>query len=74
MMYGWAMMAGYGFGHWIAFALMVVIVLYPVGRILGRIGLSPLWAVLVLVPLANLIGLWVLAFVDWPREEKPSGA
>jgi peptidoglycan/LPS O-acetylase OafA/YrhL len=51
---------------------MVAVVLYPVGRILGRIGLSPLWSVLALIPLANLFALWLFAFIDWPgRERKP---
>ncbi|CAG2150780.1 MULTISPECIES: hypothetical protein [Ralstonia] len=61
-------MAGYGLAHWITFAVMAVVLLYPIGRILMRIGLSPFWAILVLVPFFNLIGLWVLAFVEWPRQ------
>lgn len=68
MMTGWTdMMWGYGVGHWIFFVVMVAIVLYPIGRILGRLGLSPFWSVLALIPIVNLIGLWLLAFVDWPR-------
>jgi hypothetical protein len=67
MMTGWTdMMGGYGIGHWIFFALMVAVVLYPIGRILARIGFSPFWSVLALIPLGNLIGLWLLAFIDWP--------
>ncbi len=66
MIYGWSMMGGYGFGHWIFFAVMVVLLIYPVGRILGRMGLSPLWAIVAFIPLVNVIGLWVLAFADWP--------
>jgi len=61
------MMVGYGFSHWLMFALMVAAVLYPVGRILGRIGLSPFWSVLALIPFINLVSLWVLAFTEWPR-------
>jgi len=62
-------MAGYGAAHWIVFLVMAVVLLYPIGRILKRIGLSPFWAVLAFVPLLNLLGLWVLAFVDWPRQD-----
>lgn len=65
MFYGWADMAGYGVAHWLAFTLMIA--LYPIGRILGRTGLSPFWSVLVLIPFVNLIALWVFAFIDWPR-------
>ncbi|WP_244111976.1 hypothetical protein [Burkholderia diffusa] len=66
MMYHWPGMAGYGPAHWIAYLVMAVLLLYPVSRILKRIGLSPFWAILALVPLLNLVGLWFLAFIDWP--------
>jgi len=52
--------------HWFGFILMVVVVAYPAGRILGRMGFSPLWTILAFVPGLNLIALWVLAFADWP--------
>jgi hypothetical protein len=68
MMTGWTDMMGYGAGHWIFFAVMVAIVLYPIGRILGRLGFSPFWSVVVLIPLANLIGLWILALIAWPGD------
>ncbi|MDC6177084.1 hypothetical protein [Ralstonia solanacearum] len=61
-------MAGYGLAHWITFAVMALVLLYPIGRILTRIGFSPFWAVLVFVPIFNLIGLWLLAFVAWPSK------
>lgn len=67
MMYGTEM--GYGFwslGHWLWFLFVAVLVVVPVGRILGRLGISPFWALLALVPIANLVGLWALAFTPWP--------
>lgn len=66
MMYNWMDMSGYGLSHFLVFAVMVALILYPIGRILSRIGLSPFWSVLVLVPFVNLIALWVLAFSEWP--------
>lgn len=69
MMYHWDYMAGYGSAHWIVFVIMALVVLYPIGRILRRIGLSPIWAILAFVPMLNLLGLWILAFVDWPRQD-----
>ena len=62
---GW--MYGYGFFHWFSFIMMVALVAYPVGRILNRIGFSPLWAIAMFIPLVNLIALWILAFTEWPR-------
>lgn len=59
-------MFGYGPAHWLWFVVMIAAVIYPVGRILGRIGFSPLWSILAFVPLVNLIALWILALTDWP--------
>jgi len=36
-------------------------------RTVGKSGLSGWWAVLGLVPLVNLIALWVFAFAEWPN-------
>lgn len=68
MMDHWMWMTGYGLVHLLFFAVMVAVILYPLGRILNRIGVSPFWSVLVFFPLVNLIALWVLAFSDWPVE------
>lgn len=70
MMDNWTFMTSYGVFHWLIFVAMVAIVLYPLGRILKRIGLSPFWSLLVFVPFVNLISLWVLAFSEWPVERK----
>jgi hypothetical protein len=40
----------------------------PAGMVLKRLGFSMWWALLCLVPIAALLGLWVLAFIRWaPR-------
>jgi hypothetical protein len=39
----------------------VAAIAYPVGVILKRLGYSPLWAAVALVPILNLAGLWVVA-------------
>jgi hypothetical protein len=72
MMWSWMNMAGYGLGHWLVFTVMVLVFIYPIGKILTRIGLSPFWSILAFVPLVNLIGLWVLAFIDWPKGDAGS--
>ena len=66
--YGWSDTMVFGPFHWVFFIAVVAVVLYPVGRILRRIGFSPLWSVLVFVPLINLVALWVLATTDWPAQ------
>ncbi len=65
--------AGYVFhGVWGAlFAIVVLaLVLVPFGRIWMRTGHSSLWALLMLVPVANLVSLWVLAFKKWPAVDR----
>jgi hypothetical protein len=57
---------GLAFDHFRHFAALV---LYPIGRILRRIGFSPVWSVLTFVPIVNLIGLRVLALSSWPRSD-----
>ena len=47
MMYDWMAPAMYGPFHWLVFAAVVAVIVYPIGRILRRLGFSPLWAVLV---------------------------
>lgn len=69
MMYGWSDTMVFGPFHWLSFILLAALVLYPVGRILSRIGFSPFWSVAVFVPLVNLIALWGLAMIDWPESK-----
>lgn len=59
--------------HWITFALLAALVLYPIGRILARIGFSPLWSIVAFIPLTNLFGLWAIAPAPWSgdKEESP---
>lgn len=54
-------MAGWGAMHWLMMLIVAVLVIYPTSLILRRLGYSQFWAVLVLVPGVNLIGLWVVA-------------
>jgi hypothetical protein len=68
MMDNWTNMGEYGLAHLIVLVAVAALILYPIGRILRRAGLSPFWSVLALIPLVNFISLWVFAFTDWPRE------
>lgn len=52
--------------------LMIVEALFavPAGMVLKRTGHSIWWALLCFIPLAALVGLWVLAFTRWtPRTD-----
>ncbi len=58
----------WGFG-WIAAIIAVV----PFWKICTRLGHSPWLSLLVIVPLANLIFLYWLAFAQWPIQRGGSG-
>ena len=46
--------------------IILALAVIPYWKIWSRTGHSGAWALLMLVPIANLISLWVLAFKDWP--------
>ncbi|HMF05747.1 MAG TPA: hypothetical protein VKE72_01880 [Methylocella sp.] len=48
-------------------SLCVVLLGYPIVRILKRVGYSAWWVILAFIPIANLVGLWVFSFVEWPH-------
>lgn len=54
-----------------------VVIAAPHARIWRRSGHSPWWALLMLVPVLNVLALWVLALKPWPAmaaEEARDGA
>jgi Na+/H+ antiporter NhaD/arsenite permease-like protein len=52
----------------IALLILVVVLIPPVWKILKRLGLNPAWALLSIIPFANIIGLWLMAFGKWPKD------
>ncbi len=42
------------------------LLLRPLIRIIQRIGFSGWWALLIFLPLGNVIRLWILAYGRWP--------
>ena len=65
-------MMGFGYGGGSGFFWMIgyiVVVVIPIAKILGRIGFNQWWAAVAIIPLVNVIFLWIFAFTDWPRDE-----
>ena len=60
---------GYGGGFGFFWIIVIAVMVIPVAKILGRIGFNQWWAAVAIVPMVNLIFLWVLAFIDWPSDE-----
>ena len=56
--------------HWLFFlidlALLAAVVIAS-ARILHRLGYSRWWVMLGFVPIANVMGLWILSKAAWPK-------
>lgn len=61
--------------QWQGFLLIGFILTYTLamaGFVLARLGIKPLWSLLLLVPYLNVIGLWVLPRVMRKTSVDPS--
>ncbi len=57
--------------HWLFFIVWIVVFLVPLWRIVSKAGFNGALSLLSLIPLVNIVMLWVFAFVKWPHE-RPS--
>ena len=55
--------------------VLLTVPIVMIARVLRRAGYSPWWVLLLLVPLVNLIALWIFAYARWPAidEAPPRG-
>jgi hypothetical protein len=60
-------MGGTSVWHWIIVLLYLVLIIWPVRRILIRAGINEWWAILSIIPLVNIAALWIFAQTRWPR-------
>jgi len=58
--------------HWFVLLFWGPLFVVPAWRIASRAGFSGALSLLMLVPLVNIVLLWVFAFITWPSEK--SGA
>jgi uncharacterized membrane protein YhaH (DUF805 family) len=56
--------------HWLIVIVVLLTAIVPSVKILGKAGYSGWWVLLVFVPLANIIAIWIFAFADWPTSEQ----
>lgn len=61
------------FGVILAILCMGLIVIWPASRICSRLGFSPWLGILAVVPLANVLLLWFVAFTTWPKAPLSQG-
>lgn len=66
------MIGGITPGEWLVtlgmLAAGVVLVAVPAGMICRKAGLHPALGLLAIVPIANVVLLWVVAFKAWPSQ------
>jgi hypothetical protein len=67
MMYDRIDMYAFGPIHMLVLGLVLII---PFWQLFSKAGHSGWWSLLMLVPLVNLIALFVLAFSSWPALKK----
>ena len=51
--------------------IVLAITVIPFFRIFQRTGRSGWWALLMVIPLINLVVLWIIAFARWPAVDRP---
>jgi hypothetical protein len=67
MMYDHFDMYAIGPIHMLVLGLILII---PFWRLFSKAGYSGWWSLLMVIPLVNLITLYVLAFSNWPALRK----
>lgn len=60
----WLLAAPPALGYTIM-GLLLTATIGTCGFALARLGRSPLWALVLLVPFASAIGIWILAYCRW---------
>ncbi len=50
--------------------LFAAFVFWLLARILQKAGFDPLWMLVMVIPVVNVIMVWVFAFADWPNLQK----
>ena len=53
--------------------ILLVIVTWLAARIASRAGYPGWWALSQLIPVVNVVLMWLFAFAKWPVEEKAAG-
>lgn len=62
-------MASFGFWHLLMVVFWLAVFLVPAWRITQKAGFPGPLALLMLIPLVNIIMVWVFAFVKWPNQK-----
>lgn len=65
-------MDSFSIWHWLAvltYISMIAAFVFPCWKIVSKAGYAGAWSLLALIPLVNVIMLWVFAFSSWPNSK-----
>jgi hypothetical protein len=65
-------MGSFSIWHWSIAIIVYAIFLVPIWRIVSKAGFSGALSLLALIPLVNIVLLWMFAFTKWPIEGNSS--
>jgi len=63
-------MGSFSIFHWPFFAVWFAIFIIPAWRIASKAGFPGALSLLMLIPLVNIVLIWVFAFIKWPAERE----
>ncbi|MBV9137388.1 MAG: hypothetical protein JO357_10035 [Hyphomicrobiales bacterium] len=66
-------MHGISIWHWPIVLVYAGFYFLAVVRILNRVGFSGWWSLLALVPIGNVVALFIFSRAKWPQMEKAAG-
>ena len=52
--------------HWVVVIVVLLVYFVPIFKITQKAGYSGWWCLIMVVPLVNIVMLWVFAFANWP--------
>jgi uncharacterized protein YqhQ len=60
---------GIGIGSFLLLVIIVAAHVLIFGTVARKAGFTRWWSVLMVLPLVNVIAIWIFAFIDWPAEK-----
>jgi hypothetical protein len=55
--------------HWLILIIICLVYFVPIWRIVSKAGFPGALSLLSVIPIVNIILLWVFAFTKWPIEK-----
>jgi hypothetical protein len=62
-------MGSFSFWHLLILVFALAVYLVPAWRIASKAGFPGVSSLLILIPVVNIVVIWVFAFIKWPVEK-----